>query len=42
MNRTIYDIGLIAAKIVELNALPDTLGVVAGIELLNEPKSTYV
>lgn len=40
INRTIYDLGLIAAKVVELNAQPATLNVVSAIELLNEPKTT--
>lgn len=42
VNRTIYDIGLIASKVVALNQQTATLNVVVGLELLNEPKSTYV
>ena len=42
VERTIKDIGLIAKQVVELNQQPATLNVVSGIELLNEPKTTYV
>jgi glucan 1,3-beta-glucosidase len=42
VNRTIYDLSLIASKVVELNQQPETFGVVTGIELLNEPKTVAV
>ena len=42
VNRTIYDLGLIAKQVVALNQQPATLNVVTGIELLNEPKTTFV
>jgi hypothetical protein len=42
INRTVYDLGLIAEKIVALNNQPETLNVVSGIELLNEPRTVAV
>lgn len=40
VNRTLYDLGLLAKQIVALNQQPATLNVVIGIEILNEPLST--
>lgn len=40
--RTIYDLTLIAERALQVNANATTLNVISGIEMLNEPKTTYL
>jgi hypothetical protein len=40
--RTIYDLTLIAERALQVNANSSTLNVISGIEMLNEPKTTYL